>query len=182
VVTAMWLSLSIMLGVLALLLFGLIYAIVGEQPAGQTLSFNWLAVAVLTGLTLAGHQFLHAGVSRLFGGQPRIQLDVLQWILPVVYCRVTGQYFTRSQFLIYALAPLVVISFLGVAVMPLSEHAALLLVPLAANASLSTRDIWTAWIVWRLEPGSTVRVEQDGLSLLRPSNPRKHEGPVNGQG
>jgi hypothetical protein len=156
--------------------------LVGQQPANQSLSFNWPVVAVLTGLTLAAHQLLHAGVSRLFGGQPHIQLDVLQLIIPVKYCRVTGQYFTRRQFLTYALAPIVVISVLGVAVMPLSEHSAMLLVPLAANASLSTRDLWSAWIVWWLERESTLRIEQDGLSILRPHSFQGSDTPTNGTG
>lgn len=167
VVTAMWVSLSIVLGALAFFLFGLIYVIAGQQPADGELAFDWRIIVPLTVGILVLHQLIHAAAARLCGGSPRFDLDVIQFVVPVMYCRVIGQVFTRAQFLSYALAPLVVPSLLGVGFMLIDERAVWMILPLAANASLSIRDVWMAWVVWQMPAGSLIQADRDGLRLIR---------------
>jgi hypothetical protein len=167
VVSAMWISLSIAFGALAFFLSGFVYSLVGERAASETFDLNWPAIGGLTLLALGLHQVIHLGLSRLFGGSPRIDLDVIQMVFPVMYCRTNGQHFSRNQFLIYALAPLLVLSLVGFGLMPLDERATWLIIPMTANAVISMRDVWMAWVVWKLPSGSLVRSERDGLLLIR---------------
>jgi hypothetical protein len=166
VVTTMWVTLAILLGTLTLLLLGMVYSLVGASASGSTLQFNWIAITVLTVVVLGAHQVTHAVVARWFGATPRFDFDVIQWIIPVMYCRPGDYFFERNQFIFYALAPLGILTVIGIVLMPLEMRSAWLIVPLSLNACLSTRDIWTAWIVWRLPSGSLIQIERDGLRLI----------------
>lgn len=174
VITTMWLSLSIALGGLSLFFFGLIYTLVGSQSAASSLDMNWPVVAGITAFILALHPLLHAGVAKMQGGRPRIDLDVVQWILPVMYCRVEGEHFSRVGYLAYSLTPLLAPSIIGAGLMVIDARAVWLIIPLAVNAAVSIRDVWTGWIVWRLPSDSLVRGERNGLMLIRPSRSTKN--------
>lgn len=166
VVTSMWVSLAIALGTLGLFGFGLVYTLIGATPAEGELQFNGWVVALLSVAILVVHQLVHAGISRIYGGRPRIEPDVVQWVFPVMYVRSTGQYFSRSAFLVFALGPLVALSLTGCLMMVLDHRAVMLIIPLAINTSMSTRDLWMAWVVWKLPRESMVQVQRDGLTLI----------------
>lgn len=165
----MWISLAILLGMLVLMILGMLYSLFGAGSPDESLSFNWIVVGIFVVFVLAIHQLIHALIARLFGATPRIDLDVIQWLIPVMYCRPGDHLFERNQFILYALAPLGILTGVGIILMPFDVRSAWLIVPLALNASLSTRDVWTAWIAWRLPIGSLIRIERDGLRLFLPS-------------
>lgn len=169
VVTTMWISLAILLGMLVLMILGMLYSLVGAGSPDDTLSFNWIIVVILAVFVLVTHQLIHALIARILGATPRIDLDVIQWLVPVMYCRPGDNLLNRSQFIIYSLAPLGILTSVGIILMPFDVRSAWMIVPLALNASLSTRDVWTAWIALRLPPGSFIRVERDGLRLFLPT-------------
>jgi hypothetical protein len=166
VITSMSLAIGIALGTLSFFLFGLFYTLFGSTPTGGDLPFNWWILAALSVAILVFHQLIHASVALLHGASPRIDLDVVQLIFPVMYCRITGQHFSRAGYLVYALAPLATLSLLGMILMVIDDRAVMLIVPLAINTGLSTRDLWMAREVWRLPPESVVRGERDGLTLI----------------
>ncbi len=163
----MWVSLAIALGALGLFGFGLAYTLIGAAPPDNSeLVFNWWIVAGLSLVILAIHQLVHAATARLAGNEPSIELDVIQWVFPVMYVRVTGQYFSRSTFLLYALTPLLLLSLVGILAMIVDHRSVMLIIPLAINSSLSTRDLWMAWVVWKLPRESMVQMQRDGLTLI----------------
>lgn len=168
VVTTMWVAMSFMLGILGLMLFGLVYALFGAETPGQTTAaLDPPVVAALTVLIMVLHQLLHAAASRLTGGSPSFDLDVVQWIFPVLFVRVTGQRFRRLEYIAYLLAPLGLLSVLGIIVMLLDHRGAALIIPLAVNTGMSMRDIWTAWIVLRQRSDVLVEGRKDGFRMVR---------------
>ncbi|MEX2425878.1 MAG: DUF3267 domain-containing protein [Thermomicrobiaceae bacterium] len=169
IVTTMWVSLSIVLGVLAFLLLGLLYTLLGRLPENESEILNWPAIAGLTVTMLVVHQLIHVAVARSIGGSPRVNVDVVQLIFPVIYCRIAGQRFSRTGFLVYLLTPLALPTVVGVMIMPVDERMVWMIIPLTANAALSLRDLWMAWVVWMLPNGSSVKAERDGLQIFRPT-------------
>lgn len=169
VLTTMWVTLAILLALLTVMTLGMLYSLFGAATASQELTFSWIAMVVLTPLILAAHQLIHALVARLTGANPQLDVDVLQWMIPVMYCRPGDHLFTRSQFLLYALAPLGILTLIGILLLPLDSRSVWLIVPLALNSSLSTRDVWTAWLALKLPTDSLIRIERDGLRLFLPS-------------
>lgn len=168
----MWVAMGIMLGALGLFLFGLVFALFGRTPPGSEATFNAPVVAVMIVAVLVLHQLLHAAVARALGGRPRFDLDVVQWIFPVMFVRVTGQQFSRTQYLAYLLAPLILLSLAGVAGMLIDHRAAMLILPLAFNTGMSMQDIWMAWVVWRQPAGTVVEGQPDGFRLFHPDRAR----------
>lgn len=171
VLTTMWVALSIMLGILGLLLFGLFFALFGADQPDSGSAFNSPIVVALSALVLILHQLLHGAAARLSGATPRFDVDVVQLIFPVFYCRVTGQRFTRRAYLAYLLTPLGVLSVAGLIAMLLDPRGAMLIVPLALNSGMSTRDIWMAWVIWRQPNGVLVKTQADGFRVVRPGLP-----------
>ena len=85
------------------------------------------------------------------------------------YAAAPGWYFPRGQYLVIALAPLVLISILGmalVAVLPAGTIVAIL-VGVVANAAGSVGDIWIAFLVIR-EPSKIVIEDLgDGFNIYK---------------
>ncbi|WP_323190548.1 DUF3267 domain-containing protein [Halostella sp. PRR32] len=103
---------------------------------------NVLVVLVLASLILVPHEWLHGLAIRYYGGEPRYGVGVAHFILPYAYAT-TDHRFTRDQFLVVLLTPLVVLTLIGVPLMILFEWGWLVL-PLAANAGGAVGDLWMA--------------------------------------
>ena len=85
------------------------------------------------------------------------------------YAAAPGWYFPRRQYLIIALAPLVLISILGMALVALVPAGAIvaILVGVVANAAGSVGDIWIAFLVIR-EPSKIVIEDLgDGFNIYK---------------
>ena len=119
-------------------LFSLLY----EFGTGQAAAFRlvppdvgWWAVAVnilvVVGLGTAfivPHEWLHGLAIRYYGGEARYGVGVAHFILPYAYAT-TEHEFTRNQFIVVLLTPLVVLTLVGVPVM-IGLEWGLLIVPL----------------------------------------------------
>lgn len=62
------------------------------------------------------HEWLHGAAIRYYGGEPRYGVGVSHFILPYAYAT-TDHRFTRDQFLVVLLTPLVVVTLVGVPLM-----------------------------------------------------------------
>jgi hypothetical protein len=167
VVSTMWIPLGSLIGLFALFILGLLYSIVGARPEAQELSVNWIAIVLLSLAILAIHQLLHCGVARLIGARPRYDLDVIHWVMPVMYCRVDEHEFTRRQFFAYSLSPLVFPLVVVSALTPFDERAIHGIIPVAVNSAFSVRDVWMSWTVYREREAGMIAVQRDGLWLRR---------------
>lgn len=133
-------------------LFGGLYQVVTGQaaafrfaPAGVgwwTDALNLLVVLVLATAFVAPHEWLHGVAIRHYGGDVSYGVGVAHFVLPYAYAT-TDHEFTRDQFLVVLLAPLVVLTAVGVPAMLAFEWGWLVL-PLAANAAGAVADLWMA--------------------------------------
>jgi hypothetical protein len=112
-------------------------------PAGVgwwTDALNVLVVLFLGTAFLVPHEWLHGLAIRHYGGEPRYGVGVAHFILPYAYAT-TDHEFTRDQFVVVLLTPLVVMTAVGLPAMLLFGWG-WLLVPLAANAAGAIADLW----------------------------------------
>lgn len=112
-------------------------------PAGVgwwTEPVNAIALLILATAIIVPHEWLHGMAIRYYGGEPHYGVGVSHFILPYAYAT-TDHRFTRNQFLVVLLTPLVVMTLVGVPVMIAFEWGWLVL-PLAANAGGAVGDLW----------------------------------------
>ena len=160
-------------------LFGILqvyYAVTGDTTA---MAFSWtpdtgwwnlgltfLVVVGLMILVIVPHELCHGLAMRAFGGQPRYGLGVAYFVFPYAFAT-TDARFTRNQFVVVALTPLVVLSVVGLPLL-LAFEWALLAIPLAMNAGGSVGDLWMALTVLGYPPSVTVVDTTTGLSVYGP--------------
>ncbi|WP_135821587.1 DUF3267 domain-containing protein [Halostella litorea] len=112
-------------------------------PAGVawwTDALNLLVLAVLATAFVVPHELLHGLAIRYYGGRARYGVGVAHFILPYAYAT-TDHEFSRNQFIVVLLTPLVVLTAVGVPAM-LALDWGWLIVPLAANAAGAVADLW----------------------------------------
>lgn len=135
----------------AFTLFGALYqTVTGTPPSLQftpgvgwwTSALDVLVLVVLTAVFIVPHELLHGLAIRYYGGEPRYGVGVAHFVLPYAYAT-TDHEFTRNQFIVVLLTPLVVITAVGLPVMVALEWS-WLLVPLTANAAGAVADVWMA--------------------------------------
>jgi preprotein translocase subunit Sss1 len=155
-------------------LFGWLYGtLTGDSTAFlvRTTGFGWwnqalslLLFAALTTIIVLPHELLHGLAISYFGGTPRYGAGIAYFVLPYAYAT-TDTRFTRNQFIMIALAPLVGLTVIGVPLMVVFEWS-WLVVPLAANAGGAVGDLWM--VLTLLGYPSHVRVEDSttGMRIL----------------
>lgn len=113
------------------------------------------------------YEGVHGAVMRFFGAQP--EFGIL-WRLGAAYATAPGYAFTRNQFVVIALAPLVVLSLLGgllLAWLPgwLIPAAVIFL---SLNAAGAAGDLWMTVVVLRYPPDAQIMDERDGVRVFLP--------------
>lgn len=135
--------------VAATLLSGLYQTVTGSAatfqfaPAGVewwTSALDVLVILILGTIILIPHEWLHGLAIRYYGGEPKYGVGVAHFILPYAYAT-TEHEFTRNQFIVLLMTPLVVMTAVGVPVMLIFEWG-WLIVPLSANAAGAIADLW----------------------------------------
>jgi len=135
--------------VAAALLGGLYQSVTGQAatfqfaPAGVewwTSALDVLVILFLGTVILVPHEWLHGLAIRYYGGEPKYGVGVAHFILPYAYAT-TDHEFTRNQFIVLLLTPLVVMTAVGVPLMLIFEWS-WLIVPLSANAGGAIADLW----------------------------------------
>jgi hypothetical protein len=159
--------------VVAIAVFAAVYqAITGEAAGFQFVSdVGWwtsaldvLVLVVLSLLFIPLHEWLHGLAIRHYGGEPRYGVGVAHFILPYAYAT-TDHEFTRDQFVVVLLTPLVAITALATPVM-VGLGWGWLVIPLAANAAGAVVDVWMALTLTNYPAHVLVQDYGDGVRIL----------------
>jgi len=132
--------------------------------AGSEAATVLVTVGVLFA-TVIVHEGTHGAAIRLCGNRPFFGF---QWAGLVPYATAPGQRFTRNQYVAVALAPLAVLSAVGLGsflVLPASSLPWLVFA-LVINAAGSVGDVWMSLVALRYPRSARVVDERDGLRIL----------------
>ena len=141
------------MGTLALFAFGFFFTSLYTLFTGNV-GFNFtsgtilISVALFVG-TMVLHELIHGVFMSKYGGKPSYGAGIAYFILPYLYAT-TKTVFTRNQFIVIAIAPLVVISLVGIGIMaafPSIAH--WMFIPFVVNASGAVGDMWVTRNVLR---------------------------------
>jgi len=147
--------------------FCVLFAGVYHAVTGQTISLSLVSLRdlglflLLSLLPIPLHELTHGIAMRYYGGRPRYGVGIAHFVLPYAYATSKDVY-TRGQFIVILLAPLVVLSTVGIVCLPWSPW---LLIPLAANAAGSICDLWMTFHLLYLPADVQLLDEQSGLSI-----------------
>jgi hypothetical protein len=108
-------------------------------------ALNVLVLVLLGTAFIVPHEWLHGLAIRYYGGEARYGVGIAHFILPYAYAT-TDHEFSRNQFVVVLLTPLVVLTLLGVPLMIAFEWG-WLIVPLTLNAAGAIADIWMTLMV-----------------------------------
>jgi hypothetical protein len=114
-----------------------------------------LAALALVVLVVVLHELLHGVFMARYGDTPAYGVGVSHFVLPYAYARTRGGSYARNQLLVVLLAPVTVITAVGLLAMVVSPSP-LLIVLLAANAAGSVGDLWMAGILCQYSAGTRV--------------------------
>ncbi len=134
---------------------------IGGQPFFASTA---LSLLLLVGV-LPLHEAIHGLAILWTGHKPRFGMELNKGIL---YATADNALFRRREFVVIALAPLVVISagaLLGTLLLPGSAYIPVTLAA-ALNANGAIGDLWMARAVLRYPPDMLVRDEQDGIRIF----------------
>lgn len=108
---------------------------------------------------------------RYYGGRPRYGVGLAHFVLPYAYAT-SKEVYTRTQFILISLAPLVVLSMIGTLLLP---WVPCMLIALASNAAGSMGDLWMTSYVLRFPSDVQLLDERSGLSVYGAT---RHQGCV----
>ena len=165
-----WTCLGTVAGVAALAGFAVLYAATTGQASTDPFAVvraspvrtGAAALALIAAVTVL-HEGIHAAVIRHYGGDVSFGVGVAHFVLPYAYVT-TSEHLRRDQFLAVALAPLVVITLVGVPLMVALESS-LLVYPLTFNAAGAVGDLWLVALLLRHPPGVVVEDSKTGLKI-----------------
>jgi hypothetical protein len=136
------------------------------QIAASTFEVPWLIGVVLAiVLVLPLHELIHGIAIQLTGHKPRYGMKLSSGVL---YATAEGALFRKGEYIIVALAPLVVISLLAMGLMIVVPPGISFYVSLAAvmNAGGAVGDLWFVWVLRRFTAGVLIRDEADGFTVF----------------
>lgn len=166
-----WNVLGALISVLAGLSLLELYSLAqSAAPAAGAYTVNLLWVGIVSSLLLigliVGHEVIHGVVMRAFDAKPRYGIHRLGGWIPLYYCTAEGGHtFTRKQFSLVALAPAVLITFVGALLVVLVPFGGWLIVPLALHLGGCVGDLWVLTLVWQQPRGTLVEDLRSGLSI-----------------
>ncbi|WP_458210983.1 DUF3267 domain-containing protein [Haladaptatus sp. NG-SE-30] len=157
--------------VAALFVFGGLYTIftnqtedisltIGPENAASLLEMGVVIFGLILGVIVI-HELIHGAVMKQFGANPRYGFGVAQFVVPYAYAT-SDESLTRNQFLIVALAPLVVLTTVLFTFAIIFQWP-ILLAPLAVNAGGAVGDLFMARLLLRYP--RTVRVVDNRTGL-----------------
>ncbi len=165
-----WLNvLSLIPLVIALMVVGL-WGVFVRRLRGPIPSVFWenvpwiLAVVVVIALMIGLHEWIHGLAIRWVGYKPRYGINLAKGVF---FATTDNGLFWRDQFLIVALAPLVIISVVGMILMIFTPDSLAYYIGLIVvmNAAGAIGDLWMAAVVWRYPPNTLVRDEADSIRI-----------------
>jgi type III secretory pathway component EscS len=166
----LWLNLlSLIPLVIALTVVG-VWGVFVQRLRGPLPSVFWenvpwlLAVIVVIVLMIVLHEWIHGLTIQWVGYKPRYGINLSKGVF---FATTDNGLFRRDQFIIVALAPLVVITLVGMILMiftpdSLGYYIGLIVV---MNAGGAVGDLWMAAVVSRYSEDTLVRDEADSIRI-----------------
>lgn len=159
--------LAVPLCVLSVLIFSRLAVSLGNLPSPLTFGLGEIGSAILTILlTIVLHELAHGIAMQMFGARPRY--GVL-WKQAMFYATAPGYAFRRNDYIIIALAPLIILSLLAILGMWFLSGTfwvAALAVGGVINASGAIGDLWITSIVLRYPVTAYIIDEKDGIRVF----------------
>ncbi len=166
-------------GFFLLILFGWLFSAAAfwlrpnEAAASLTFEFSGagglltvLVVLIITFVTIVLHEGIH-GLAFMIFAKVRPTFG-FRWVY--AFAAAPGYFIPRNRYLPVALAPLVVISLLGVALMAVvpAQWLTAILLACVVNASGSVADLWVVWLLLRLPPKALASDLGEAIELYVP--------------
>lgn len=159
------------MGTLALFAFGFFFTALYALFTGEV-GFNFdftsgtilISVALFIG-TVVLHELIHGVLMSIYGGKPRYGAGIAYFILPYFYAT-TKTVFLRNQFIVIAIAPLVLISLVGIGLMaafPSIAH--WIFIPFVINGSGAVGDLWVTRNILRYPKHVLLEDQKTGLMI-----------------
>jgi len=157
------------MGLLALFAFGFLFTSLYTLFTGK-IDLNYTSGTILSSValvigTFVLHELIHGAFMSKYGGKPRYGAGIAHYILPYFYAT-TKTIFTRNQFIVIAIAPLVVISLVSIGIMaafPSIAH--WMLIPFILNGSGAVGDMWVVRNVLRCPKHVFLEDQKSGLII-----------------
>jgi len=159
------------MGTLALFAFGFFFTGLYTLFTGKV-GFNFdfasgtilISVALFIG-TVVLHELIHGVFMSVYGGKPSYGAGIAYFILPYFYAT-TKTAFLRNQFIVIAIAPLVVISLVGIGLMAaFPSLVQWLFILFIVNASGAVGDLWVIRNVLRYPKHVLLEDRKTGLII-----------------
>ena len=166
--------------IVAFSLFGGLYqAVTGQiasfqfapQVSWWTNALDVLVLLVLATVILVPHELLHGLAIRYYGGEARYGVGIAHFILPYAYAT-TDHQFSRNQFVVVLMTPLIVMTAVGVPLMLLFEWG-WLVVPLAANTAGAIAELWMTMILLAFPEDVRLEDHPDGVRIVGQESDRR---------
>jgi hypothetical protein len=163
----------------ATVLGGLYQAVTGHPASFQfapdvswwTNALDVVVILLLATVFMVPHEWLHGLAIRYYGGEAKYGVGIAHFILPYAYAT-TDHQFTRNQFIVVLMTPLVVMTAVGVPVMLIFEWG-WLIVPLAANAAGAIADLWMTMTLLAFPADVRLEDHPDGVRILGRESDRR---------
>jgi hypothetical protein len=174
-----WIVLAFPLFLLGIWLFGAVYLLThGVREFSVELGIvELLLLLVISSGLLVLHELVHGLAMLRMGAAPSFGADILLKMAPVLYTTAPGHRFSRREYLVVALAPMVVISGLGAAWVAIGPFGKELVSALALHLTGCIGDLWIAGLILRQPSETTFEDRRDGFTLRRWSSPMPHGPP-----
>jgi hypothetical protein len=143
---------------------GVSFRFVPEALGWIAAPIDVLIVVFLGTFFLVPHEWLHGLAIRYYGGEPRYGVGVAHFVLPYAYAT-TDHEFSRNQFVVVLLTPLVVMTAVGVPAM-LAFGWGWLAVPLTLNAAGAVADVWMTVSVLRYPDHVRIVDHETGVRIV----------------
>lgn len=126
-----------------------------------------VGTTLITITTLALHEVLHGLGMMVLGARPRFGAGVMTPGLPYLYTTCEGHLFTRTQYVVVAALPNVLINVGLLVLLAWGPHAAWWVLPFAIHLSGGVGDAWLCWAAWAERPGTMIEDQRFGVRVHR---------------
>jgi hypothetical protein len=161
-----WAILSIPLFLVAVGVYATAAAHGANQAEGTIHPIDLLVVIALSAALLCIHEGVHGVVMIAFGASPRFGILKSSGLPMGFYATSPGYLYTRPRYFIVCLAPLAILSPLGLALCWLS-FGGYLVIPFAIQLAGCIGDVTIAWHVLRAQRGALCEDMRDGTRFWK---------------
>jgi hypothetical protein len=145
-----------------------LFSIVEDDGRVEIGLIEIVAGMLVFALLMVAHELIHGLFMRLFGGRPEYGLMMIGRTMPAAYCTSPGTAFTRREYLVISLAPLLLITALGILALASVASWVSLAIGIGAHAGGAIGDLWATGLVLRSPRGTRLEDLRDGIRFIPP--------------